>query len=238
MSGYLLQEPPVSTRRGVVFAILSAVAGGASYALKPRRRAAEELVKVDLERQVPSAFAGWSIDKSMIPVLPNPEVQAKLDEIYTQVIARTYVHAGGQRVMLSVAYGSDQGSDATSVHRPEFCYSAQGFSVRGAGEARLTVNGNALAVRRVVGSLGSRIEPITYWVTMNDRALLPGFDRKMTQIWLGLQGQIPDGMLVRVSTIGPAIADGFLLQQQFLTDLHRGMATDVRGRYFGADRRA
>lgn len=195
-------------------------------------------MKVDLERQIPATFAGWSIDKSMIPVLPNPEVQAKLDQIYTQVIARTYVHTDGKRVMLSVAYGSDQGSDATSVHRPEFCYSAQGFSVRGAGEARLNVAGNPLAVRRVIGSLGNRIEPITYWVTMNDRALLPGFDRKMTQIWLGLRGQIPDGMLVRVSTIGQPISDGFALQEQFLTDLHRGMAAAIRGRYFGADLRA
>ena len=228
----------MATRRAVVFALACAAAAGGAVALKPRRRAAQELLKIDLATQIPAEFEGWVIDKSIVPVLPNPEVQAKLDSIYTQVLARTYVNANGQRVMLSVAYGADQGSDATSVHRPEFCYSAQGFSVRAAGEARLEIDGQPLAVRRVVGSLGARIEPITYWVTMNDKAVLPGFERKMQQIWLGLQGQIPDGMLVRVSSIDPVLAKGFAVQEEFLAALHRNMAVAVRGRYFGAGLRA
>lgn len=228
----------MATRRAVVFALASVAAAGGAVALKPRRRAAQDLLKIDLESQIPASFEGWAIDKNIIPVLPNPEVQAKLDSIYTQVLARTYVNASGQRVMLSVAYGSDQGSDATSVHRPEFCYSAQGFAVRKAGEANLNIDGQQLSVRRVVGNLGARIEPITYWVTMNDKAVLPGFDRKMQQIWLGLQGQIPDGMLVRVSTIDPVLASGFAIQESFLAALHRSMAVSVRGRYFGAGQRA
>ena len=52
-------------------------------ALRPLRRAAEFLAPVDLEHQVPREFRQWRIDSGLIPVLPNPEVQAKLDKIYT-----------------------------------------------------------------------------------------------------------------------------------------------------------
>ena len=220
-------------RRAMVFAICSAGAAGAAVALKPRHPASDTLPKVDLERHIPSAFEGWSVDNSMIPILPNPELQARLDAIYTQLLVRTYVNRLGEHVMLSVAYGSNQGSDATSVHRPEFCYSSQGFTTRTVGQQRLNLNGLAVSVRQLVARMGARVEPITYWVTMNDEAVLPGLARKLKQIELGLKGQIPDGMLIRVSTIGVDEEAGFALQKNFVQTLSRNMAPDIRSRYFG-----
>lgn len=223
----------ILARRALVFAAASAAAAAAAVALKPTRRASESLPAIDLEHQVPRSFGGWTIDASIVPVLPDPSVQQRLDKIYNQVLARTYVDRAGRRVMLSIAYGADQGSDATAVHRPEFCYSSQGFVVRRVGQDRIGLRGHVLDVNRLVGSLGPRFEPITYWITLNDQAALPGVERKLRQIALGLQGQIPDGMLVRVSTIGLAADAAFALQDAFIGELEGHLPSELRARYFG-----
>ena len=221
-------------RRAALFFLSAAAASASALALKPRRRASKDFAPIQLETQVPPAFEGWTIDKSLIPILPDPGLQAALDKIYGQVLARTYINAAGQRVMLSIAYGEDQGTDATAAHRPEFCYTAQGFSVVQLGERQVSIGGQPLNVRRLVGSLQSRHEPITYWVTLNDRAVLPGVSRKLEQIRLGLLGQIPDGMLVRVSCITTDDAAAFLVQERFLTALRNTLAPELRARYFGS----
>jgi len=167
-------------------------------------------------------------------VLPDPSLQAALNQIYGQVLARTYINNRGQRVMVSIAYGEDQGTDATAAHRPEFCYTAQGYSVTNLGEQMLSFGGVPLRVRRLQGDLQTRHEPITYWVTLNQRAVLPGFSRKMEQIRLGLLGQIPDGMLVRVSTISNSREESFQVQEDFLSALNQTMTPEVRARYFGS----
>lgn len=213
-------------------AILVAVA--LAQVLKPTRSLAERLPAVHLASQVPAAFAGWQLDPDTAPVLPDPTLQARLDTVYDQTLARSYVNAQGERVMLTIAYGRDQSSEATAVHRPEFCYGAQGFRVRsGAVEAVALPAGN-VTVQRLVGQLGQRTEPISYWVTLADRATLPGLGRKFEQLRLGLAGDIADGMLVRVSTIqAPGVAP-YAVQDRFLQDLARALPQALRPRYFGA----
>lgn len=202
-------------------------------ALRPNRRAADILPAIDLRKQIPESFGEWQLDNSLVPILPNPSVQAKLDEIYNQVIARTYINRVGQRVMLSIAYGADQGSDSTSVHRPEFCYSAQGFVVQSLGEASIELHTHRITTRRLVGRLGSRVEPISYWITLNDRALMPGLQRKLQQIQLGISGLIPDGLLFRMSTIGLPQSDSFALHERFAAALEKSIPSPLRPRYFG-----
>jgi len=221
-------------RRALMLAGAAVLTLGLSEQLRPRRRISASLPPIDLDAQVPATFGDWQIDKSIIPVLPNAQLQAQLDVLYGQVLARTYVNRERQRVMLSIAYGADQGTDATAAHRPEFCYAAQGFSVRVIGPRLIALNDHQIMVNQLIGKMASRNEPITYWVTLNDSAVLPGFRRKLTQIRIGLEGTIPDGMLVRVSTLGEDAAAGFALQQKFLRDLQRSLPAALQSRYFGA----
>jgi EpsI family protein len=202
--------------------------------LKPTIRLAEIKPRIELEKQIPETFGDWRVDKSIRPVLPDPGLQAMLDSLYSQVLARTYINAKGERIMLSIAYGSDQGNEATAVHRPEFCYSAQGFKVRVLAKETMTVGGTVVPVARVLAHLGPRNEPITYWVTLDETATLPGFGRKLQQIRFGLKGEIPDGMLVRVSSISNNEQAAFVLQQGFIEQMYTALPAEVRGRYFGA----
>lgn len=215
-----------------VASLMFATALGA-YALKPTERVAEQKPKIDLPTQIPLAFGDWKLDNMIVPILPNPEVQASLDALYSSTLARTYVNSAGKRVMLTIAYGSDQSSEATSVHRPEFCYSAQGFKVTNAGQSTLAIGSRNIKVQQLVGVLGNRYEPITYWITLDETATLPGIDRKLAQIRYGLQNKIPDGLLFRVSTVNLKDAEAFALQKTFLVDLEKSMSPQLASRYFG-----
>ena len=228
---------PVTKVRVLVLAALMAIAAGAGELLRPTDRLAERKAKISLETQIPVSFGDWTVDRNIRPVVPDPSLQAMLDTLYSQTLARTYVNAKGERVMLSIAYGSDQSNEATAVHRPEFCYSAQGFRVRAIGKESLVVGSSSVPVARVVAQLGQRNEPITYWVTLDESATLPGLGRKLQQIRYGLKGQIPDGMLVRLSSISTSEADAFKLQKAFLDQLYAVVPADVKGRYFGASGR-
>lgn len=217
----------------VLLMVLTAVAG---EGLRPQLRLSEFKPRIALQSQVPEAFGEWRLDLSVVPVLPDPSVRAMLDSLYSQTLARTYVNRQGQRVMLSIAYGSDQSNEATAVHRPEFCYSAQGFSVQVLGKELLDISGTLVPVARLVGKVGQRTEPITYWVTLDEAATLPGMGRKLQQIRYGLRGQIPDGMLVRVSSISTSLPESFEVQQRFLQQLYAAVPAEVRTRYFGGKR--
>lgn len=221
-------------RTALMLAASMILAVGMAEGMRPAQRLSEAKPPIALEAQVPVRFGHWKEDRSIVPVLPSPDVQASLDKLYSSTLARAYVNDRGERVMLSIAYGSDQSSSATAVHRPEFCYSAQGFSVTGAGDHQLALDGGVLPVRRLIGEQGRRFEPITYWITIDEEAALPGFARKLEQLRFGLRGQIPDGMLVRVSTVGLQLEDAFRLQEQFVRDLRQAMAPDIRTRYFGS----
>jgi EpsI family protein len=217
--------------------ILMVAAVLAAEVLEPRSYLSENLPKIDLERQIPRQFGEWTVDRSIVPVMPNPEVLAKVADAYDQYVARTYVNAAGQRVMLTVAYGRNQSADSTSVHRPEFCYAGQGFAIENQADDLLTIEGRRLAVRRLVGQLYTRREPITYWVTMGERATLPGLDRKLLQFRYGLKGQIADGMLVRVSSIGPNLPGQFSLHDGFVRDLLNAIDSRIVDRYAGSSTR-
>lgn len=205
-----------------------------SVSMKPTKRLADIKAPINLEQQIPAAFGDWVIDSSIQPLVPDPTLQASIDALYSQTLTRTYVNSAGERVMLSIAYGSDQSSEATAVHRPEFCYSAQGFAVRDVGEALIPLQNSTILARHIVGSRGRHIEPITYWVTLDERTTLPGLKRRLEQIRFGLRGEIADGLLFRLSSWNPNLQESYDLHQRFVQAMESHVPAAIRARYFGS----
>jgi EpsI family protein len=172
----------------------------------------------DLERAVPAAFAGWSIDPEVVPLPPAPDVQANLARLYRRIVARTYVNAAGERMMLTVAHGGDQ-SDALKAHRQEACYRAQGFAIQGLGHGALVASGRSIDVTRFLARRADRSEPVTYWFTMGDRVVLGRLERLGVQLANGLRGRVPDGLLVRVSSLDGDPARAYAAQAAFVAAL-------------------
>lgn len=199
-----------------------------AWVATPTRKVADIRHPVDIERIVPTNFADWRVDDTIVPVQADPSVQAQLKHIYAQTLSRTYVNARGDRVMLVIAYGSDQ-SDEMAVHKPEVCYPAQGFEVIQNRSGSLDTGFGVVPVTELVARQPSRYEPITYWIRVGDAIDGTGLRRKLTQLKYGMTGLIPDGMLFRVSSIGPD-AGAFALQREFTRALVASL--DDKGRQF------
>jgi EpsI family protein len=219
---------PAATRRkamvaGWVLGAMMVATSLATVAVTPTVKMSDGKPAMDLAALVPSQFGDWREERNTFASVVNPETEAALATIYTQTLARIYVNSAGEHILLSIAYGDDQRGEATQAHRPEICYTAQGFEIVSNDVDTLDVAGRHIPVRRLVAINGNRIEPITYWVTVGDRATLPGVGRKLSQLFYGLGGKVPDGVLFRVSAIERDKVAAFARQDRFVDDLFAAM---------------
>ena len=213
--------------------VLMALAFGGAQAWKPRVHLADQRAKIELETLFPREFGEWRVDDRMPVQLISPDTAALLNKIYNQTLSRTYVNGAGDRIMLSVAYGGDQ-SDATRAHRPEVCYPAQGFQVLSNVDGVFQATPDfSLPVRRLVTKLGGRNEPVTYWIVVGERVALSGTQQKIMQLGYSVRGIVPDGLLMRVSSIDANSKRGFALQEKFLASMLPAVAPEMRYRVFG-----
>lgn len=172
-----------------------------------------------LNKSIPKAFGDWREDETMMRSIISPSIQQELEKFYSETVSRTYVNSSGDHVMLSFAYGGDQGR-ALQVHKPEVCYEAQGFKITADARGEVnTVEGN-IPVRRLVARLGGRTEPITYWIRSGNSIVTGWYEQNKVRIMSGLvNGEIADGLLVRVSTIDTDKERAYQVHDQFIQAL-------------------
>ena len=209
-------------------------AAGLALALKPTIKIADSGPKVDLEVLIPKAFGDWKIDETIVPLIADPELQAKLDKIYNQTLTRNYINGKGELIMLSIAYGGRQ-STSMQVHRPEMCYPAQGFEVGRMSKGFIDASGARLPVMKLVATQGQRIEPITYWVMIGDSPVRGGLEQSLARVKYGLTGKMPYGILIRVSTISANESQSYRIEEQFVRDMLGAMPARYRKILTGTD---
>ena len=221
---------PVVSRRSALMAALMCGTAAAAYALRPGRRPAG--AQVDLETLIPARFGAWQQETESYAQVINPQTQELLNKLYNQILSRTYVAGPDRRVMLSLAYGGDQ-RGSLEAHKPEVCYPAQGFKLIDQRDGTLATPFGSIPVRRLNTSMGPRIEPLTYWFTMGETLVQSRWDKRMVELRLALTGQIPDGLLFRVSSIDGNPERAWQVQQQFVTDLLTALGPAERTRLAG-----
>ena len=222
------------TRRAAIAAILMAAASAGGQAMVPTKRMAELRGPFKLADLVPTSFAGWSVDTHATGGIVNPQTEALLNKLYSQMLDRIYLDGQGGRIMLSIAYGADQADDDVQLHYPEVCYPAQGFRVKANRVNQIATAEGAIKVRRLETQFGdSRFEPVTYWTTIGDQQSLGGWDRKLAEIRHGLHGEIVDGLLFRVSSIDRDSEQAFALQDRFVKDIVAAMTPKARRQLAG-----
>ena len=122
-----------------------------------------------------------------------------------------------------------------NTHRPEICYPGQGIPIV-AGSSQLSAlpfHGQSIKVTRLVAASANRNEPITYWLIVGDKITTYGRGHKLVTLEYGLRGDIPDGMLVRISSIDRDSKRGFALQQQFIDQMLDAMTPSGRQAVLG-----
>jgi EpsI family protein len=224
---------PAARLKALLALALMVLALAAAHAWRPTARLADSRPKVVLDTLFPKAFGRWVEDTRMPVQLVSPDTQAMINKIYNQTLSRTYVNAQGERIMLSVAYGGDQ-SDATRAHRPEVCYPAQGFQIMASRDNKIDLGGHTLRVRQLESRLGGRVEPISYWITVGDHITVSGTEQKLAQLSYSTRGVVPDGMLVRVSSIDANAAKAYALHEAFVADLARAIQPSLQAQVVGS----
>lgn len=174
----------------------------------------------NLSEVVPSSFKGWNLDPAISIIQPNEEGDLK-SRIYDQNIARGYRDENGSLIMLVIAYGHNQ-SDTLQLHRPEVCYVANGFKIvsNDRQDVNLTSYSDALLPSlRLVTVSSNRSEIVTYWTRVGNSLPTSNLSRQYEKLKFGLAGNIPDGVLVRVSSISNEPAAAYKTHDKFINDL-------------------
>ena len=222
----------IAIRVAAVLAALMVLAAVAGNAARPTTKTDDGRPRYVLQDAIPKQFGDWREQTQGVVQVINPQTKEILDKIYSQTLSRTYVNSAGYRVMLSLAYGDDQ-RGALQAHKPEVCYPAQGFVVHANSESELTTPFGRIAARHLNTSLGQRKEPVTYWFTVGHTAVRGKLQQRMVEIRLGLTGQIPDGLLFRVSSLDDTPSRAFQQQEEFVADLMKAVAPTDRARLAG-----
>ncbi len=216
----------------LTLAVLMCGASVAGIATRPSAKAADKGNVISLDTMVPKGFGDWTELRDQGVQVVNPQTKELLDKLYSQILTRSYVNKQGYRIMLSLAYGDDQ-RGGLQAHRPEVCYPAQGFALGKVEDGALPTAFGNIEVRRLSTTLGARNEPVTYWLTVGDQVIKSKFDQRIAQIRLGLTGQIPDGLLFRISSIDNDAARGFEMQQKFAADMMAAVPAATRKQLSG-----
>ena len=218
--------------------LLALVMCGAAVAASGMRPPPPPVVPNFLEAMVPTTFGEWR-EVEEVGQMVDPATKAMLESIYPETLSRTYVNEAGYRIMLSIARSANQ-IGIYQAHRPEVCYPAQGFKLQGKmeGGVPLTTTYGSIPVNRLTASLGSRVEPVTYWLTMGDEVVDNQWEKRMVQIRAILTGENPGGLLFRVSSIDGDSNGAFAMQQKFVADLTKSVPAKARSRLAGLKERA
>lgn len=216
-----------------LLAVAMLLTAGASAVFLPRPQpVAQERANMPLEQLFPDHFGDWRLDPAAAVLIRPAFEKARQFQMYDQVLERTYMDASGRRVMLSVAYGRQQ-SVGLQMHRPEVCYKASGFHVQDVAAGQLQVQGRAVPVTRLLASMDGRPEPITYWRLLGDELVADETQFKLRQLSLGASGAIPDGMLVRVSSIDDSKAGAYQLHEAFVRAMAQALTPSQQKRVLG-----
>ena len=184
-------------RRAVIGGIL-ACASGIAYARQPQV-AAPILKKATFEKLVPDSFGGWMLFSDGGVVLPPPDTLR--DRLYDNLVTRVYQSPGAPLIMVLLAYNNAQ-DGVLQVHRPEVCYPVGGFQLSPTREIPVPLNGNSIPANIFTAEAPGRIEQVMYFTRLGTAFPRSWIEQRMSVIKANLAGDIPDGMLMRISVVG------------------------------------
>ncbi len=213
-----------SWRHLVVGMVLMAAAAAAEM-LTPRH-GVDKSREPDLAALMPKHFGGWREVPMMVSQVTTTVTDRETENaIYDQTIMRNFSGPHGELVMVAIAYGVRQ-NDELKVHRPEVCYRAAGFRILKTENAMIRSGEKNIPVTEMVTVNGSRIEPVTYWIRIGKEIMHGGAHERLAVIKAGLMGNVPDGLLFRVSSIVGSeskSAEAFEAERAFLEALMGSM---------------
>ncbi|WP_404338518.1 exosortase C-terminal domain/associated protein EpsI [Sphingomonas sp. MMS12-HWE2-04] len=180
------------------FVVGGLLAGGAAAAALARPVAPLAAISQErLDASVPMRLGDYHSAPGFAAVLPPRDDLSK--RLYDRYLARGYVAPGKPPVTLVIAYGSTQ-DYGLQLHRPETCYPASGWAIGETERLPLAIGGATIAAATLSAERPGRREQVLYWTRIG--GLFPDSDwqSRIEILRGGLMRQLPDGVLVRLST--------------------------------------
>lgn len=229
----------LSTRTIFVTAALLASAFLAGFA-KPELKVGKDVHL--LSEGVPKTIGHWRwvpsnrIQVELSPIAENAERSAA--GTYDETVMRTYADNDGHHIMLALAYGRNQRQEQ-KIHRPELCYVAQGFELKSVKSSSIDLSNEGfkkITSKRMMVSAANQKEAVSYWIRTGSLYSDNAFESRMQIFKDGLKGEVPDGILVRVSQILPNNASAadfesaYTRQEDFLKQLVAATPAEYRNK--------
>jgi EpsI family protein len=212
----LRESISLSTRREFIIAGAFCATAAAAAVLPPAMTPPPTGPDQPLEKLIPMAIGPWSSVPFGDILIPRGEKAE--EKTYDDVVTRYYDSASAAGVMLLVAYGSAQVGD-TELHRPEACYPVAGFRLERGPNLRLRFAGADLTARSMTARATGRTEQLLYWSRVGAEFPTTSLAQRWAALRQTLRGSIPDGVLVRMSTIAEDRAAAVDLLERFAGEL-------------------
>lgn len=218
------RRPAGMDRRSVIVggALLATAASAA--ALAPRT-IVDGLGRRKLEQVIPTQIGPWRFHSKSGLVVPTSDQLS--DELYQQLLTRVYVAPDQSPIMLLVAYGASQ-TGVLQVHRPEICYPATGYALSPSSVVDVPVPGDTIRAVGFTAEADARTEQLIYWTRVGRERPRTWAEQRMSVARANLRGELPDAVLVRVSTLSPDADSAFASLADFVNGLTRVVAPSTR----------
>lgn len=181
--------------------------------------------KRKIEKLIPDRVGPWEFySKSGIVVPPADQLS---DQLYSQLLTRVYTSATALPIMLLVAQNGAQ-TGILQVHRPEYCYPASGFTLSDKRVYGIKLPGSTLETTTMSAQADDRHEQLLYWTRVGNDMPTTWAQQRWSVAQANLRGDIPDAVMVRVSTITPDRAAGLQALDAFVRGLFAAVPPDVR----------
>lgn len=189
-------ETPLG-RRAVMGGIL-ALASGVAYARQPQV-VMPKLKKATFEKMVPGPFGQWQVFSDGGVVLPPPD--ALRDRLYDNLVTKAYQAPGSPLVMMLMAYNNEQ-DGVLQVHRPEVCYPVGGFRLSETQRIDIPLDTGSVPANIFTAEAPGRLEQVMYFTRLGKAFPRSWLEQRIAVINANLAGDIPDGVMMRVSIVG------------------------------------
>lgn len=216
---------PIFTRRELVIGGALGTAALVSQLITPRPDPDRLRRGLSLENLVPIVI-GQRTRANFNSIL-IPKGEDSKDKSYDQVLTRYYTGGSAVPIMLLIAYGSAQVGN-TELHRPEVCYPSAGFRLRSWPDVPLQFLGKTISARSMTAFATGRIEQILYWSRVGRSFPTSSLGQRWAALRATMQGSVPDGVLVRISTIDSDREGALPVLREFADALLDAGGTELR----------
>lgn len=205
-----------------------------AYARMPEP-GAEPLKPGEFDASIPKKIGKWSFVTASGLVLP-PEDELS-DRLYDEVLTRVYEAPGAPSIMFLIAYSHVQ-DGLLQLHRPEICYPVGGFSLTETKTSSLALgSGISLPVKTFSARASTRTEHVLYWTRVGEDIPSSWGRQRWSVVQANLKGQIPDGILVRVSVLGSDAGEAIAYVESFVRALIPALDPKTRMLMIGSTER-